>query len=380
VLRWPGEIPAGSETDAMLHVVDLFPTFAGLAGADTTAGRPLDGLDAWDAIAKGAESPRNEVVHSLDVIRVGDWKLIEKDAYFYNSPPEYVQLFNIRADPYETRPLAARKPAKVAELRARLAHHRQFGREGEALQRIPNYPPVVYGVDENEEFAAEVRTARQQRERGNLGPSLVHTARSGEDVRLVYDETLDADSVPAASAFRVVVNPGYRSAEVTAVTVSGSDVVLTLSVSVQSGETVGVTYEVPDTGAIRDLEGVAAVGVTWATTLAGSFEEVPAHDGVSSFRLRLRFSEPVSTSDSALVDSAFEVSGGRITQARQVEGSGALWELTLVPAGSLAVVLTLPVTTDCAASGAVCMTDAKPLANRTRTTIPWAGSSPPPAR
>ncbi len=70
VLRWPGQIPAGSESDAPLHVVDLFPTFAGLAGADTGGGLPLDGLDAWEGpIAGGAESPRNEVVYAHGVIR-----------------------------------------------------------------------------------------------------------------------------------------------------------------------------------------------------------------------------------------------------------------------------------------------------------------------
>ena len=70
-LRWPGHIPSGSESDALLHVVDLFPTFARLAGAASVAGLPLDGLDAWETIAEGAESPRQEVVHSLDVIPGG---------------------------------------------------------------------------------------------------------------------------------------------------------------------------------------------------------------------------------------------------------------------------------------------------------------------
>ena len=61
VLRWPGHVPAGTESDALLHVVDLFPTFARLAGADSDAGLPLDGMDAWEAIAEGAESRCDEV-------------------------------------------------------------------------------------------------------------------------------------------------------------------------------------------------------------------------------------------------------------------------------------------------------------------------------
>ena len=102
VIRWPGEITAGSESDALLHVVDLFPTFAGLAGADTTGDLPLDGLDAWEAIAEGAASPRTEVVYSLDVIRVGDWKLIEEGIDYYGWTTDAPELYDIAEDPYET--------------------------------------------------------------------------------------------------------------------------------------------------------------------------------------------------------------------------------------------------------------------------------------
>ena len=156
-MRWPGQIPAGSVSDAMLHIVDLFPTFAQLAGARTDAGLPLDGRDAWDAIAKAGPGLREEVVHSLEVIRVGDWKLIEEGASYYGWREQPLQLFNIREDPYEETNLADSRPETVAELRERLAHHRKFAREPEALERIPAYPPVVYGEVENEVFGEQVR-------------------------------------------------------------------------------------------------------------------------------------------------------------------------------------------------------------------------------
>ena len=267
-LRWPDRIPAGSESDALLHVVDLFPTFAGLAGADVDAGLPLDGVDAWEAVAEGAESPRTEVVHSLDVIRVGDWKLVEKGATYINWSAGHLHLFNIAEDPYETTNLAAVEiePEKVAELRARLAYHAQFARDGEPVEDVPGNWPVVYGEEENAAYAAEVTKALRLREEGILGPALLRLEVSGAVVTLVYDKTLSADSVPPTDAFTLVLNPGYRSAEATAVEVSGSEVVLTLTAEVADGETVGLTYEVPDTGAIRDADGLAANGVTWAST------------------------------------------------------------------------------------------------------------------
>ena len=267
VLRWPGRIAAGSESAALLHAVDLFPTFAGLAGADAGAGLALDGVDAWAAIADGAGSPREEVVHSLDVMRRGDWKLIEEGIDYYGWTTDEPELYDIATDPYEQTNLASSETAKVAELRARLAHHAQSARDAEASDDIPDYPPAVYGEEENAAFADKVETAVRQRGAGNPAPSPVRLEVSGASVKLVHDETLDAASVPPTSAFAVVLKPGYRSAEVASVAVNGPDVMLTLT-ETPTGETLGLTYEVPDTGAIRDEDELEAAGTVWiAATL-----------------------------------------------------------------------------------------------------------------
>ena len=269
VLRWPGQIAAGSESAALLHVVDLFPTFAGLAGADADAGLTLDGLDAWAAIADGAASPRDEVVHSLDVIRKGDWKLIEEGIDYYGWTTDAPELYDIAADPYEQTNLASSEAAKVAQLRARLAHHEPSARDAVASADIPDYPPAVYGEDEEAAYADKVETAVAQRRAGNPAPSLVRLEVSGASVGLVYDETLDAGSVPPASAFAVVLKPGYRSAEVASVAVSGHDVTLTLAER-PTGEVLGLTYEVPDTGAIRDVDELEAPGRVWIAAMLPS--------------------------------------------------------------------------------------------------------------
>ncbi len=284
VMRWPSRITAGSASDALMHVADLFPTFAGLAGADTGGGLPLDGLDVWEAIANGAESPREEVVLSLDVIRVGDWKLLEEDGEFAKSDKSSpLQLYNIAEDPYETMNLASSETARVAELRERLVYHRPFARDAEPGAPIPGLDsrdstddrPVMFGEEENTEFGTAVQTALTQREAGNLGPELLRIETSGDQVKMVYDETLDADSVPPTDAFTVVVNPGYRAAEVVGVQLSGSEVVLTLAESVADGNTMGLTYEVPDTGAIQDADSLEAVGITWVTATVTSVPPPP---------------------------------------------------------------------------------------------------------
>jgi arylsulfatase A-like enzyme len=155
--RWPGVIPKGATSNEMLHIVDLFPTLCRLAGANPDRGLPLDGKDAWATIASGAKSPRQEIAHSLDVLRQGRWKLIEDGAQYYNWGPEPLQLYDIETDPYEKRNLASDKPEIVQKMAARLKELEKDAREGEKLEKIPNHPPVVYGERENALWGDEVR-------------------------------------------------------------------------------------------------------------------------------------------------------------------------------------------------------------------------------
>jgi arylsulfatase A-like enzyme len=43
--KWPGQIKPGAMNE-VVHVVNMFPTLAGIAGADPGAGKPLDGINA----------------------------------------------------------------------------------------------------------------------------------------------------------------------------------------------------------------------------------------------------------------------------------------------------------------------------------------------
>ena len=273
-MRWPGRIPAESESDALLHVVDVFPTLAGLAGASTTDGLPLDGLDAWQAIAEGAESPRGELAHSRKVMRVGDWKLLEANGVSYGGHwSSGLQLYNIAEDPYEQTNLASSEPAKVAELRARLAEHREAARDPSPRSKVPE-GVFVFGFDENAAYGADVERALGAMKVGNTGPVLDRVEAAGDTVRLIHDEALDAAYVPPSSAFRVVTPPSYAAVEVLSVEATGSEVVLTLASRLGPGTTVGVTYEVPDSGAIRDADSIEAVGTTWRTGTASSVAPV----------------------------------------------------------------------------------------------------------
>ncbi|NUQ43927.1 MAG: arylsulfatase [Calditrichaceae bacterium] len=116
--NWPGQIKA-QEVDGLIHVVDIYPTLAALAGTSTAKSKPLDGVNVWDVIAEGKPSPRTEIVYNVEpfrgAIREGDWKLIWRTML-----PSSVDLYNIVQDPSEKNNLAAANPEKVAAMQQRL--------------------------------------------------------------------------------------------------------------------------------------------------------------------------------------------------------------------------------------------------------------------
>jgi arylsulfatase A-like enzyme len=117
--NWPGRIKPGSVVDEPIHIVDMYPTLAGLAGATLARCKPLDGMDAWPTIAAGGPSPRNEIVYNVGpffaAVRTVDWKLVWRTAL-----PSSVELFNLAADPSEQVNLADQHAEKVVGMQRRI--------------------------------------------------------------------------------------------------------------------------------------------------------------------------------------------------------------------------------------------------------------------
>lgn len=117
--NWPGHIPAGSVINQPMHMVDMYPTLVGLAGGSTARAKPLDGLDMWPTLSRGAPSPRTEVVYDIEpfraALRQGDWKLIWKATL-----PSRVELYNLATDSSETTNVADQQGAITARLQQRI--------------------------------------------------------------------------------------------------------------------------------------------------------------------------------------------------------------------------------------------------------------------
>ncbi|TIU90043.1 MAG: arylsulfatase [Mesorhizobium sp.] len=118
LVNWPGKIRPAS-VDGMMHVVDIYPTLAGLAGAKLEKNKPLDGMDMWPVLSEGRPSPRTEIVYNIEptagAVRQGDWKLVWKAAL-----PQKIELFDLSKDSKETNNQADQNPEMVKKLQARI--------------------------------------------------------------------------------------------------------------------------------------------------------------------------------------------------------------------------------------------------------------------
>lgn len=164
---WPGQIKA-QKVDGLIHAVDLYPTLASLAGASTAKCKPLDGVDVWDTIASGAESPRSEIVYNVEpfraALRMGDWKIIWR-----NMLPTSVDLYNLAKDPSEKNNLADSQPKRVAEMQKRLdslakeaAKPLFLVDQFKVIMKNMSGEPLMPGDDgfgDNDQPASEVRAA-----------------------------------------------------------------------------------------------------------------------------------------------------------------------------------------------------------------------------
>lgn len=108
---WPGVIPAGVCSDAMVGAMDLLPTFARLTGARAPDDRLLDGRDLSPLLRGESRVSPHEAFYyyrgdHLEAVRRGSWKLHLKTG----------ELYDLAADIGETTNVEAREPGVVREL------------------------------------------------------------------------------------------------------------------------------------------------------------------------------------------------------------------------------------------------------------------------
>ncbi|MEI6892155.1 MAG: sulfatase [Pontiella sp.] len=130
IMRWPGQIPAGKTSDALVTTMDLLPTFAGLAGQTLPLDLIIDGKDILPLITGATEQSPHEVYYyycytDLQAVRDARWKLVLPRS----AKPKWmnwwarmidevktIELYDLNSDIGETLNVAAQHPEVVTRL------------------------------------------------------------------------------------------------------------------------------------------------------------------------------------------------------------------------------------------------------------------------
>ena len=128
IVRWPGVIPPGETSAALIAAIDLLPTLCEPCGIDLAdvaqESHPIDGVNVWPTLVNqnNKDHPRTDLLYwhgakGFQAIRVGDWKLFpdRKAAQLTGTGPA---LFHLADDVAESTDLSKEHPEKVKSMQA----------------------------------------------------------------------------------------------------------------------------------------------------------------------------------------------------------------------------------------------------------------------
>lgn len=116
VMRWPGHLAAGTVSQQMVAVQDMYPTLAAAVGVPVKDAPTLDGRNLWEPLRSGQRLDRGPfIIAGTDfALFDGDWKLIE-------TAEGKRSLFQIIKDPGESTDLIEKEPDIAQRMEAKLA-------------------------------------------------------------------------------------------------------------------------------------------------------------------------------------------------------------------------------------------------------------------
>lgn len=221
VMRWPikinadSSLKAGSNSDVVVDVTDLLPTFCDLAGTTSPVG--LDGVSiAPTLLSNGHQRYRDFIVHEAGKTH----SIIRKNFKLVRGGKTAVQLYDLNADHAETNNIAAAHPELVKELETLLlgervtepkgfanTYHHWTGKDGSRTSDSKNWSDynyvnagVTYMTDDGapqlswtakiENSASQPNTARAEANLNFLGLEIKGNANGTQALDLAADVNL----------------------------------------------------------------------------------------------------------------------------------------------------------------------------------------------
>lgn len=148
MIRWPGRVPAGTVSNEIVHVADVFSTLAAIAGAPLPDDRPIDGIDQTDFFCNPDGKTKREgfvyyIKHELRAAKWRDWKMHMIWETEPNVGPTHLEapkIFNIVSDPKEETDVANQYSWVRTPMR-RLIHDFQ--------ESLKTNPPIPSGAPDD---------------------------------------------------------------------------------------------------------------------------------------------------------------------------------------------------------------------------------------
>lgn len=156
-IHWP-EVELPREYNYMVTVQDVLPTLIEILG-DSTADMDLDGQAAWRQISSDSPLPAKDyfvqvaLPETVEAIYRYPYKLIVE-------PKAEPRLFDLDADPLETRNLAAREPELVLKLSEALQRFPRTDSVSLPMQQIIQDPDFFGGQEDRPPWADQAYTKR----------------------------------------------------------------------------------------------------------------------------------------------------------------------------------------------------------------------------
>ena len=130
VARWPGKIAPGRVSEHLGYFPDMLPTIAEIAGA--TAPDDIDGLSILPELIGPAAAGRKQPQHDYLYWEIGGWTAIRQGSWraVRPRPNQPWELYDLSADPSESRDLAAARSEILEKLTALAGTAHEPVREG----------------------------------------------------------------------------------------------------------------------------------------------------------------------------------------------------------------------------------------------------------
>lgn len=107
IVRWPGKIKAGAQSDLPCYFPDVMPTLAELAGVSAEVPEDVNGISIVPTLLGTGEQKQHEYLYWRGAIRMGNWKGLGK--------PGSLKLYDLAKDVSEQNDLSAQHPEMVSK-------------------------------------------------------------------------------------------------------------------------------------------------------------------------------------------------------------------------------------------------------------------------